>query len=284
MEKRDIYQMVTDRIIQKMEQGLIPWKKPWGGLQSGAYNRISKKPYSILNQMILQHTGEYATYKQWNELGGKVKRGEKAEVIVFWKIIEINDMETEEEEKKKNVPFLKYSSVFHISQVEGVEPLEKSSEKVISIENVDDIVETYVRRENIDFQARASNQAYYNLISDSVVVPVKEQYQHINEYYSTVFHELIHSTGHKTRLNRDVKASFGSEKYSKEELVAEIGTATVLNFLNIETELTFQNNVAYIQSWIKKMKEDNKVIIWAASQAEKAVNYIMNTCELIRYY
>lgn len=278
MKKRDIYQMVTDRIIQKMERGLIPWKKPWGGLQSGAYNRISKKPYSILNQMILQHTGEYATYKQWNELGGKVKRGEKAEVIVFWKIIEINDMETKEKEKKKKVPFLKYSSVFHISQVEGVEPLEESSEKVISIENVDDIIEAYVRRENIDFQARASNQAYYNRISDSVVVPVKEQYQHINEYYSTVFHELIHSTGHKTRLNRmDAKASFGSEKYSKEELVAEIGTATVLNFLDIETELTFQNNVAYIQSWIKKMKEDNKVIIWAASQAEKAVNYIMNT-------
>lgn len=275
MEKRDIYKMVTDRIIQQMEQGVIPWKKPWGGLKSGAYNRISKKPYSILNQMLLEHTGEYATYRQWNGLGGKIKKGEKAEVIVFWKILEVEDKETEE---RKKIPFLKYSSVFHISQVEGVEPLEEPHREEISIQNAEDLIEKYVGKEKINFEARASNQAYYNPASDSIVVPVKEQYQHINEYYSTVFHEMIHSTGHKTRLNRmERKSFFGNEKYSKEELVAEIGAATVLNLLDIETELTFQNNVAYIQSWIKKMKKDDKVIIWAASQAEKAVNYIMNT-------
>lgn len=114
--KNNVYQMVTDRIIKQMEQGIIPWHQPWTGVLEGAFNRISKKPYSLLNQMLLEHKGEYATFKQWTELGGKIKKGAKAEIVVFWKLYPVKD-EVDGEEQVKNIPVLKYYNVFHISQV-----------------------------------------------------------------------------------------------------------------------------------------------------------------------
>lgn len=130
----------------------------------------------------------------------------------------------------------------------------------------------------MNFTECKSNRAYYRPSDDSVVVPLKEQYKNINEYYSTIFHELTHSTGHKNRLNRlqtGAVAAFGSETYSKEELVAEIGSASLMNLLGIETPKTFRNSAAYIQSWLKVLKNDNKFIVSASSKAEKAVNFII---------
>ena len=278
MAKANVYQMVTDRIIEQLEHGIIPWEKPWTGVRSGAFNRISKRPYSLLNQMLLKHTGEYATFKQWTELGGHIKRGEKSEIIVFWKILEIEEENEKGEKKKKALPILKYYNVFHISQVEGVKPLEQPFAEVEPIEEADKIINNYIGREHIDFQEKASNEAFYSPSRDCVVVPMKEQYQHINEYYSTTFHELTHSTGHKSRLDRLQSgsiAAFGSETYSKEELVAEIGSASIMNMLGIETTKTFRNSAAYIQSWLSVLKNDNNMIISAASKAEKAVEYIL---------
>lgn len=278
MANINVYQLVTDRIIDELEKGLIPWEKPWTGVRGGAYNRITKKPYSLLNQMLLKHPGEYATFKQWTELGGKIKKGSKSEIIVFWKILEKEKINDKGEKEKVSIPILKYYNVFHISQVEGVEPLEKPFEEVTPIAKADQIIIDYVAREKITFEECKSDKAYYSPTSDRVVVPLKEQYKHINEYYSTTFHELTHSTGHKTRLNRletGMIASFGSETYSKEELVAEIGAATLLNMLGIETAKTFRNSTAYIQSWLQVLKNDNKFIVSAAGRAEKAVNYIL---------
>lgn len=278
MANINVYQLVTDRIIDELEKGLIPWEKPWTGVRGGAYNRITKKPYSLLNQMLLKHPGEYATFKQWTELGGKIKKGSKSEIIVFWKILEKEKINDKGEKEKVSIPILKYYNVFHISQVEGVEPLEKPFEEVTPIAKADQIIIDYVAREKITFEECKSDKAYYSPTSDRVVVPLKEQYKHINEYYSTTFHELTHSTGHKTRLNRletGMIASFGSETYSKEELVAEIGAATLLNMLGIGTAKTFRNSTAYIQSWLQVLKNDNKFIVSAAGRAEKAVNYIL---------
>lgn len=124
MAKANVYEMVTARIIAELEKGNIPWEKPWTGVRSGAFNRISKRPYSLLNQMLLQHSGEYATFKQWQELGGHVRKGEKSEIVVFWKIFEAEETNPETGEKEtKKIPLLRYYNVFHISQVEGVEPL-----------------------------------------------------------------------------------------------------------------------------------------------------------------
>lgn len=228
--------------------------------------------------MLLKHDGEYASFKQWTELGGKIRKGEKAEIVVFWKILEVEKENNDGELEKKTVPYLRYVSVFHISQVDGVKPLEEPFHEVEPIADADKVILDYVTREAINFNEQASNEAYYSPSRDTIVVPMKEQYQHINEYYSTTFHELVHSTGHKNRLNRletTAVASFGSETYSKEELVAEIGSATILSTLEIETKRTFTNSVAYIQNWLNVLKNDNRFIISASSQAEKAVDYIL---------
>ena len=282
MAKTNVYEMVTERIIAELEKGIIPWEKPWTGVRDGAFNRITKRPYSLINQMLLLHRGEYATFKQWSDLGGHVRKGEKSEIVVFWKIlvqVEVSE-ETGEKEIKK-IPLLRYYNVFHISQVDGVEPLapEQLNDEVEPIEEADKIITDYITREHLNFIECKSNKAYYSPAADTVKVPLKEQYDLINEYYSTTYHELIHSTGHKNRLNRlqtGAIAAFGSEDYSKEELVAEIGSATIMNMLGIETTKTFRNSTAYIQSWLQVLRNDNKFIISASSKAEKAVNYIMN--------
>lgn len=281
--KINVYDMVTDRIIAELEKGNIPWRwqRPWTGVRSGAYNRITKKPYSIINQMLLKHSGEYASFKQWTDLGGHIRKGEKSEIVVFWKIFESKETnpDTGEIEIKK-IPLLRYYNVFHISQVEGVKPLEVPFKEVEPIEEAEKIITMYVKREHIDFNECVSNEAYYSPLQDKVVVPLKEQYNLVNEYYSTTFHELTHSTGHKNRLDRletEAVASFGSETYSKEELVAEIGSATLMNVTGIETPKTFKNSTAYIQGWLKVLKNDNKFIVSASSKAEKAVNYILAT-------
>ena len=280
MTKANVYEMVTERIIAELEKGVIPWKKPWTGVRSGAFNRISKKPYSIINQILLKHAGEYATFKQWSELGGHIRKGEKSEMVVFWKIFEKEETNEETGEKEvKKIPMLRYYNVFHISQVEGVEPLVMPFAEVEPIEEADKIITEYVEREHITFDECASNEAFYSPSRDRVVVPMKEQYTNINEYYSTTFHELTHSTGHKNRLDRlhtGADAAFGSETYSREELVAEIGSASIMNLLGIETPQTFKNSAAYIKNWLSVLKNDNKFIVSTSSKAEKAVNYIFS--------
>lgn len=277
-EKFNIYEAITNRIIEQLENGKIPWMKPWSGVASGAYNRVSKKPYSLLNQMLLQHDGEYATYKQWSDIGGKVKKGEKSEIVVFWKILNVEETKDGKTEKK-SIPLLKYINVFHVSQVDGVEPKTAKLIEHNPIEEAEQIKNDYANRENIRIEELVTDRAFYSPSRDYIQVPCKEQYKDVMEFYSTLFHEMVHSTGHKDRLKRldcSVKfASFGSEDYSKEELIAEIGSAFLMNHIGIETAKTFNNSTAYIQSWLKVLKDDNRFIVSASSKAEKAMKYIL---------
>ena len=278
---KSVYEMVTNRIIEQLQNGVIPWQKPWHGLKSGAYNRISKKSYSILNQMLLQHNGEYATFKQWQELGGKVRKGEKAEVIVFWKVLPVEETQEDGTKEIKQVPFLRYINVFHISQVEGIEPLEKELLNDIEpIQEAERILTDYWTRENITVEHIAGNDAYYSPMMDTIRLPLFEQFESAEEYYSTAFHESIHSTLKDTRCNRieeqnRIHAS-NKEEYSKEELTAELGSTFLMNMLGIETNGTFKNSAAYLQDWLSVLKNDVKFIVSASSRAEKATNYILN--------
>lgn len=278
--KKSVYKIITERIIEQLENGVIPWKKPWSGTHSGAYNRISNKPYSLLNQMILKHDGEYATFKQWSDLGGKIRKGEKAEVVTFWKIQPIEEENEDGEKVIRQIPILKYFNVFHISQVDGVEPKEQLKISDLEpIEKAEKIKTEYMNRERLKIFEKVTNKAFYTPTFDYIEVPCKEQYQNIEEFYSTLFHEMIHSTGHKNRLNRpDMQGivRYGSEKYSKEELTAELGSAMIINILGIETEKSFKNSSGYIQDWLQVLKNDNKFIVSASSKAEKAVKYILN--------
>ena len=278
MASLNVYEMVTERIIKQLEQGTIPWQKPWTGVRSGAFNRVSKKPYSLINQAILEKPGEYATFKQWKDLGGHIKKGAKAEMVVFWKIIDVEEKNDKGEIEKKKLPLLRYYNVFHISQVEGVEPLkEKLNTEIEPIEEADRIIKEYVDREHITFKECISDKAFYRPMTDTVVVPLKEQFKNTNSFYQVAFHEITHSTGAQKRLDRDIKelAPFGSEIYSKEELVAELGSAFLINHLGIETEGTFQNSASYIESWLQVLRNDNKFVVSASTKPEKAVNYIL---------
>lgn len=273
--------MVTDRIINQLEQGVIPWQKPWTGVRSGAYNRISKKSYSLLNQMLLQHDGEYATFKQWQDLGGHVRKGEKSEIVTFWKIQPVEEEQEDGTKVVKQIPLLRYFNVFHISQVDGVEPLPKEElHDIEPIEKADQVLNDYWTRENITVKHKVGNRAYYSPTLDMICLPLFEQFNDSSEYYSTAFHESMHSTMKEDRCNRaeDRKGkivAFGSQEYSKEELTAEIGSATILNIIGIETANSFKSSAAYIQNWLSVLRNDVKFVVSASSKAEKAVKYIM---------
>lgn len=276
----NVYEMVTERIIEQLESGVIPWQKPWTGLKNGAYNRVSMKPYSILNQMLLQHSGEYATFKQWTESGGHIRKAARSEIVTFWKMQLVEEEEEDGTKVKKQIPLLRYYNVFHISQVDGVEPKEKMElQEHEPIEEAERVKLEYMEREHLQIYEKITDKAFYTPTSDYIEVPCKEQYEHIEEFYSTLFHEMVHSTGHFKRLNRlesGASARFGSATYSKEELTAEIGSAMILNRLGIETEKTFKNSTAYIQNWLQVLRNDNKFIVSASSKSEKAVKYIFN--------
>ena len=289
----DVYQIVTDRIIAQMENGVIPWHKPWCGVAEGAYNRVTGRRYSLLNQFLLTHTGEYASFTQWEKLGGKIRKGEKADIVVFWKWpeerLETNPDEPSSQEKdtvKRNTrPILRYYHVFHISQVDGVAPLPTSTLPYDHepLKKADILFHDYVRREKIHVQEETSNEAYYSPMQDLIHLPGLNQYEYVEDYYATAFHEAVHSTGHAVRLARfhGEKVAFGSDSYSKEELVAEIGSAALLNMLGIETDATIKNNAAYVQNWLSVLRGDRRFIVSAASQAEKAVHFITGgSCEM----
>ena len=270
----DIYKEVTARIIAQLESGIIPWQKPWIASDQ-AVSRATGKPYSLLNQMILGRGGEYVTFAQCQKEGGKVRKGEKSQMVVFWKFIEQEDPETKE---KKQVPFLRYYNVFHIDQCEGL-----TAKRTVSLpqtasadETAENMIAEYVQRSGVTIKHQEGDRAFYSPSSDSITLPLLAQFAETAEYYSTAFHELTHSTGHTSRLNRLEKtAFFGTEAYSKEELIAEIGAATLVNAAGLETSSSFRNSAAYIQNWLKVLSDDKRFIVSAAGKAEKAVSLIL---------
>lgn len=280
MSKFDIYAMVTDRIIEQLKNGIIPWEKPWTG-GNGAWSRATGKNYSFLNQLMLPR-GEYATLKQINEAGGKVNKGAKSKQVVFWKMLHKTETNDAGEEVIKTIPMLRYYNVFNIETDTNLERKYHKDEEASGVEAVDGlerIKNDYLARSGVLFDEEYGDRACYSPIMDKVVVPEKRQFENVAEYYSTVFHELGHSTGHHTRLGRistSVVSAFGSEDYSREELVAELTACAVLANTGVETSASFRNNSAYIQSWVHALKDDVKAIVWASSRAEKSYNLIMN--------
>ena len=270
----DLYQTITDRMIAEMEQGIIPWKKPW--MASGAaISHTTGKPYSLLNQMLLGKPGEWITFSQCQQEGGRVRKGEKARMVVFWKWIETKDEETEE---VKEVPFLKYYNVFHIDQCKGItaKHTQTNPNPAQADEAAETIITEYVKREGVTLEHREGDSAYYQPAADRIVLPKLSQFTETAEYYGTAFHEMVHSTGHMKRLARlDTTANFGGEEYGKEELISEIGSAALVHHVGLETSKSFRNSAAYVQNWLQALKNDKRFIVSAASKADKAVNYIL---------
>lgn len=273
----DIYAAVTDRIIQQMEQGILPWAKPWGGITGGAYSGTTGKPYSLLNQMLLNEPGAYYTFNQIHKLGGSVRKGEKSQMVVFWKQIPVMEQNSQTGEIKESlIPMLRYYNVFHIDQCEGICAVTAVQEEPHSDEDADSIISAYLDRSGVKLIQRVSDEAYYSPSRDCVVLPIPEQFKSMEERYSTAFHELAHSTGHHSRLDRlRATAHFGNESYSKEELVAEITATALMNYTGLETKGTFRNSTAYIQSWLTALRNDKRMIVSASGAATKAFEYII---------
>ena len=274
----DIYAQITDRIISALEQGVIPWNKPWIGGNTGCISYSTGKPYSLLNHILLDGiSGEYITYRQAALAGGHVRKGAKSKFVVFWKPYENVDEETGEITQHF---YLRYYNVFHLDQVEGVSP--RWAVSVCPTSDLqpdaaaDAIIQDYKDRSGITLRITESDRAYYQPSTDTVVVPQLSQYRKQEEFYSTLFHELTHSTGHHSRLNRiaDI-AAFGSHEYSREELCAELGAAFLLNHCGLETSDSFDNSAAYLASWLKALKDDKRLIVSAAGAAERAVSLIL---------
>lgn len=271
----NVYEIVSEKILTQLQAGTIPWLKPWTSPR-GAYNTITGKSYSLLNQMLLleKGPGAYASYDQWTKLGGRIKKGEHGSMIVFWKLQEI---ESDDGQNVKR-PVLRYYKIFHQSQVAGV-TVDDPEEMCFStepIEAVEDLLMSYINRERIRYEEVISNKAYYSPQKDLIHVPDKRQFERPEAFYSTLAHECGHSTGAVSRLNRkglqDIQ--FGSETYSYEELIAELTSAFILNSIGIDTEATVNNSAAYIAGWTKALQDDSHLIVRAAGQAEKAANLI----------
>ena len=297
MANFDAYQMVTDRICALLEQGFIPWDMPWAMTKTSAWSGSDGHIYSLLNQFMLADpdkkyksweeltkdiAGEWVTFKQALDRGGCVRQGERGRRVVYFQMIKEKDKDGKE--TGKMFPYLKWFTVFKVDQCDGIEQkFHKDADCLYDFnadQTADEVAAAYVSREGIKLKVKKSNRAFYSPANDSVTVPLPEQFKNSAEYYSTLFHELTHSTGHEKRLNRLSKvAAFGDDDYSAEELVAEIGSASILATLGIENESSFRNSAAYVQNWLKALKNDKRMIVTAAGKAEKAIKLILNIKE-----
>lgn len=279
----DVYAIVTERVIALLQQGVVPWQKPWHGGEKMPRNLVSQREYRGVNVFLLHamsyESAFWLTYKQAQELGGNVRRGEKACPVVFWKWL---DADNTASGQRKRVPFLRYYSVFNVAQCEGIKShLPKPQESKRDhhpIEAAESVVSAMPRRPEIK---HGLDRAFYSPAGDYVGMPSAERFRSGEDYYSVLFHELTHSTGHESRLNRkSVSGSdghwsaFGSQSHSKEELVAEMGAAFLCGHAGI-VERTLENSAAYVQGWLGRLKDDPKLVVQAAAQAQKASDFIL---------
>jgi antirestriction protein ArdC len=269
------YQVITDSIVKQPENGVIPWRKPWR--TDVPISLASLKPYRGLNVLLLASQGYasryWLTFAQCAKLGGHVKKGEHGTIVSFWKIGEYERKETGE---KTNSFLLRYYRVFNIEQTEGIAEklgLDKPETRIPSIETCERIVSDMRQRPRFE----DSNAAWYRPLTDTVGMPHKQKFQSAESYYATLFHELAHSTGHPSRVGRDGIEnvnSFASESYSKEELIAEMSSAFLCGVSGISPAVIGQS-AAYLQSWISKLKGDSRLLVSAASSAQKATDFIL---------
>ncbi|HQG93480.1 MAG TPA: zincin-like metallopeptidase domain-containing protein [Acidobacteriota bacterium] len=284
-----IYDLITDRIIALLEQGDIPWRKPWKPGDAAPRNSVSGKPYRGINAMLLSSLGFaspwFATFRQIQGLGGSVRKGAHGFPVVFWKFFgaaAAPDGEDEQAERRERVPLLRYYTVFNLEQAEGI-PADKIPPPVVapagfsSIDVAEKIVAGMPQRPEILHQA--GDRACYRPATDTVILPNRELFASPEEYYSTEFHELVHATGAGHRLARKSLADwapFGSADYSREELVAEMGAGFLCAHAGV-SNATLENSAAYIQSWLQVLKDDRRAVIVAAGQAQKAADFILNS-------
>ena len=282
-----IYEKITDKLVGLLKSGTVPWRKPWKAA-SWPKNLTTGRRYTGINAVILAlspFSSQYwVTFRQAKRLGGYVNRGEKGNWVTFYQVIEktIIDQDTGDEVVKR-IPVIRDYCVFNVEQCSGLNHSRLQAEKIErftaeqKIEAAETVIDGWKNKPPI---AHGGNRAFYRPATDEIQIPNQCQFSSTEEYYSTLFHECTHATGHDSRLSRDgitKVAAFGDETYSREELVAELGAAFLCGECGIERSQIIENSAAYLQSWIKVLKGDSRLAVVAASEAQKAADYILGS-------
>lgn len=277
-----VYDLITDRIIGLLEQGTVPWRKPWRTIDGGApRNLVSGKSYRGINVFLLgcapYSSPAWLTFRQALARGGSVRKGEKGYPVVFWKWLDKRDRDEAGEDGHKRIPLLRYYTVFNLEQCEGIEAPAATAipeSPFTTLERCEQVIAGMPAAPPITHN---DGRAFYQPSTDRVSVPRPSLFESAPEYYNTVFHELVHATGHEKRLGRPGITDatlFGDHAYSKEELVAEMGAAFLAGHCETGQE-TEANSAAYIGSWLKKLRDDKRLVVTAAAQAQKATDHIL---------
>ena len=284
------YEIVTERIINLLEQGVIPWRRPWSA--AGApRNVVSKKIYRGVNFFLLSATKYISPYwltlRQANELGGSVLKGEHGQIVIFWK--GENRTEADRESGSENIDdsehsrprfVLKFYRVFNLQQCELPQAVTDTLPKIETYQHdpIEAVMNIITGMPNPPAIVRAGSKAYYSPITDRITLPPRELFENAAEHAATTLHELSHSSGHEKRLGREgitEVAPYGSPVYSREELVAELSAAFLCAEAGISNAV-IQNQAAYVSGWLKRLRDDRKLIVYAAAQAQRSADYILN--------
>ena len=288
MNNSKVYDIVTERILNLIESSdKLVWQRGWNG-GSKPMNYVSKKPYRGFNAMLtsfLYESPYYLTYKQVRDLGGKVKQGAKGVPIIYWNWLYFDENGKKvktREEATKVVPLLRYFNVFNEEFIEGIDfkheavtPLSEAQRKA----NCEDLIAKLVADKGLQIDNNGNGKAYYVPSKDSVHMPTFKSFKSAESYYSVAFHEIVHWTGHSSRMKRGLDTSlapFGKTDYSKEELVAEMGATFLCEEMQISNEQLNVNSAAYLKSWLKALKNDTSLLVSASGKAQKAVDFILD--------
>lgn len=287
--KKNVYEIVTQTILDSLDKGVVPWRKPWKSI-GGPRNLQSKRAYRGVNAFLLSlmpfDSPYWTTYNAAKKAGGNVRKGEKGTMVIFWKPTEYqskDDNGTPEKNddgspKMKRSLILRYYTVFNVEQCDGLEvPTVEQTEEFSAVEEAERVIADYVESDESLTLGFGGDSAHYSPIADHVQMPNRERFDDAEGFYSTTYHELGHATGHESRLNRfktvDPGNRFGSDSYSEEELVAEMTAAFLCGATGIEPR--YEQSAAYIAHWSERIGEDRKLVVIAAARAQKAADLIL---------
>lgn len=277
---RDLYQETTDRLIAALEAGTRPWQRDW--LTTGEPIRSTGQAYRGINFILLSLTAQSAgythprwiTFKQAQELGGNVRKGERGTPIVFFKKLEVAAGEGAGEDERRSIPMMRGYTVFNVEQCDGLAdrfPLPVIAD--LPAKQRDEQAEATLRATGATIK-EGGNSAFYSPATDHIQLPAFEAFQSTGGFLATLAHELVHWTGAKHRLARDMSGGFGSANYAREELVAEMGAAFIGARLGIAGD-HFDNHAAYLANWLQVLRTDKKAIFKAAAAAQLAADHIL---------
>jgi antirestriction protein ArdC len=278
---RDLYTEVSARIIAELEAGALPWVKPWSATpgQNTPCNAISNRPYSGCNVILLWlargrgwPTPRFLTFKQAQEAGGSVRKGEHGTKVIFVKQLIVRDKNGEGEEDQKTIPMLREYTVFNVAQCDGL-PDRIVNGKPVRVRNPDirdELADSFLAATKADIREGAG-EAYYVPGHDFISMPAFAAFKGADHFYNVAFHELTHWTGHKSRLDRDLRGRFDRQAYAAEELIAELGSAFLAAEFGFDGDV---RHAGYIQTWISLLKSDKRAFFTACSKAQAAADYL----------